>query len=1394
MDPRTNPATVRTSAGLIPAVSHAFTTRTRSRGVEYFSGGAVRIEGADPRTIVAAVQGSREKPYICAIDFSQVETRTRLQVECTCPHFFEGHKCKHLYASLLAIDAGGIELVPSSALESRLDVVSYEANLSKEDDWFFTGAHAAPLPQTNERPEWERKLTTLRRASGDWRGLSSVEVAIERSQRRRIAYRIDAAQSTSLSSLVLSAYELGPEPDEARPVPLVTRETQTLGDEEDRRLAQMLAASPLTSSAAAEPGANSGGQDAPTASLVPPGYHEAALLALARTGRLQIAEGQRFVTLGVDEGVAYGVRVRISAFEEPDAEPEEPPNDASATLLGEALSPRGDDDAEGARREVRIASASPLEARARSDAPATNRDDGAERAHGDAATNRDGRAGGDAATSHGGRARGDAAANRDGRSSSDASGTTNRDRQARDDASAATNHDGRSSSDASGTTNRDRHARDDASATTNHDGRSSSDASGTTNRDRRARDDASAATNHDGRARADASDATNHDGRPHAGDADGHGRACGVEGGAPSRDGSGDAHAAGATGHRDGDGGTASATPRGDARAASATPHRDGDAGATDGDDASAAARGDDVGSDNGVGRPSAPHAARELHLTADLVRGDEVVPLSAVRLALPSGFVVIDDRIARWDATAFDVVRFLTHNEAIRFGEEALPAFLDGLVEVPQLPPIELPEPWHTTVGEPRCEVAFLEPDKRGRITRGLITFHYGATRFDARSTDSGWIDEDARAFVRRDRDGELAILEQLGGLGVNAAASFEDHQIYCDTADVPRVARALLTRGFSVEAKGKRLLSLTGSDVRLTSGQDWFDLTGSFQFGEHTVELPDLLRAIRDRDGFVKLGDGTDGMLPEEWLVRFSALDKLGSKKKGKLQFASSQAALLDLLLEDDAITVDARFDALRRRLKSATGFRARREARSFEGELRQYQREGLGWLYFLQRTGLGGCLADDMGLGKTVQVLAMLEARRRLRKRTGEGRASLVVAPRSLVHNWIAETRRFTPSLKIGDYTGPDRWQVAEDIDAYDIIITTYGTVRRDIERLREHRFDYVVLDEAQAIKNASSLASKACRVLQADHRLALSGTPVENHLLELWSIFEFLNPKMLGSRREFGRLVKDKDGRGLELIARGLRPMILRRTKNQVLAELPEKTELTLYVQQDEDERRLYDELLGHYRSSLKQRIETHGFDKSRIHVLEALLRLRQAACHPGLLDDKRKKKGSAKLDTLVEQLREVTEEGHKALVFSQFVQLLQLVKQRLDKESIRYAYLDGSTKNRAEVVSTFQNDEACEVFLISLKAGGFGLNLTAADYVFILDPWWNPAVETQAIDRAHRIGQERPVFAYRLITAGTVEEKILELHAKKRALADAVIDASNHLTGALTLEDLELLLM
>ena len=350
-----------------------------------------------------------------------------------------------------------------------------------------------------------------------------------------------------------------------------------------------------------------------------------------------------------------------------------------------------------------------------------------------------------------------------------------------------------------------------------------------------------------------------------------------------------------------------------------------------------------------------------------------------------------------------------------------------------------------------------------------------------------------------------------------------------------------------------------------------------------------------------------------------------------------------------------------------------------------------------------------------------------------------------------------------------------------------------MRRDIENLRKLPFDYVILDEAQAIKNASAQASKACRLLSGRHRLALSGTPVENHLAELWSIFEFLNPGMLGSRREFAGLARPENHDALISVSRGLRPLILRRTKKQVLQELPEKTELTIHVRLDEEERRMYDELKEHFRTQLKERINRDGFGRARMHVLEALLRLRQAACHPGLVDPRRASGVSSKLDALLSQLQEVLEEGHKVLVFSQFVKLLEILCRRLDTDGYTYAYLDGRTRDRAAAVHRFQNDPDCSLFLISLKVGGLGLNLTAADYVYILDPWWNPAAEAQAIDRAHRIGQTRSVFAYRLIAENTVEDKIVQMQRDKRRLAQALISEDNAVVQELSMEDLERLL-
>jgi len=353
-----------------------------------------------------------------------------------------------------------------------------------------------------------------------------------------------------------------------------------------------------------------------------------------------------------------------------------------------------------------------------------------------------------------------------------------------------------------------------------------------------------------------------------------------------------------------------------------------------------------------------------------------------------------------------------------------------------------------------------------------------------------------------------------------------------------------------------------------------------------------------------------------------------------------------------------------------------------------------------------------------------------------------------------------------------------------------------MRNDIALLKGYLFDYIVLDEVQIIKNARSVTAKAARLLQGRRRLALSGTPIENHLGELWSLFEFLNPGMLGGVSFFKRHLKsrgslDEDTR--TLLARYLRPFILRRTKEQVAPELPDKVEQTLFCQLESGDRRRYDELKRYYQSTLQQRIESDGLGKAKIQVLEALLRLRQAACHPGLLDKRNSSRSSAKLDLLLQHLEDLVAEERKALVFSQFTSLLQILRSRLDQLGFVYEYLDGKTRDRARRVKRFQQDKECRLFLISLKAGGLGLNLTAAEYVFLLDPWWNPASEAQAIDRTHRIGQDKKVFAYRLIAKDTVEEKVLELQKSKRELAEAIISQDNRLIGELSREDLALLL-
>ncbi len=790
------------------------------------------------------------------------------------------------------------------------------------------------------------------------------------------------------------------------------------------------------------------------------------------------------------------------------------------------------------------------------------------------------------------------------------------------------------------------------------------------------------------------------------------------------------------------------------------------------------------------------------LVLRGRLMRGEERLDIEAPEMLLAHGLVIFKDRIARLASTeSFEWILNLRKQGPLVVPAREGEPLVERLWQTPGTPPLDLPSDfrWRERRPAPIPRIRIHPPNEawHGASLSAEVSFEYEGLHAPASSEVPSLVRRDQRIVIHRDlvKEGEaLAKLPPLGfrsfSRGTGRVGHFELNPRRLATA-VP----ALLDSGFRVEAEGHKIRRPGKFQMTVSTGLDWFDLSASIDFEGTKVGLPELLAAVRRGDAFVTLGDGSRGLLPEEWLVRYAGLADLGEVLGDQLRFARSQVLLLDALLSAQGTPdVDEAFRTARKELEAFDGIQATEPPASFTGSLRHYQKEGLAWLGFLDRFGFGGCLADDMGLGKTIQILALLEGRRSSGPRS-ERLPSLVVVPRSLVFNWVEEAQRFTPDLKILDYTGAER--SFDTLGDFDLVITTYGTLRRDIVKLKELEFDYAILDEAQAIKNATSQAAKACRIIRARRRLALSGTPVENHLRELWSIFEFLNPGMLGRSAALTWHSTDdgqeEGGGSIALLGKALRPFILRRTKEQVLEELPEKTEQTLFCELSSEERTRYDELREHYRGTLLGQIDTVGIKRSKIQVLEALLRLRQAACHPGLVDPARVKDPSAKLTTLIEQVREVIEGGHKALVFSQFTSLLAIVRARLDEASMRYEYLDGRTRDRERHVRHFQDDTDCQLFLISLKAGGQGLNLTAADYVFILDPWWNPAVEAQAVDRAHRIGQQRHVFAYRLIARDTVEEKIVALQARKKTLAEAIITADQSLIQTLTAEDLQLLL-
>jgi hypothetical protein len=691
--------------------------------------------------------------------------------------------------------------------------------------------------------------------------------------------------------------------------------------------------------------------------------------------------------------------------------------------------------------------------------------------------------------------------------------------------------------------------------------------------------------------------------------------------------------------------------------------------------------------------------------------------------------------------------------------------------------------------VGSPKPRIHIKAAAAQSNTLEVKVRFDYEGVMIPLTQRMPEFYDKRRRAVVQVDTAFHERSADLLTSLGVKIRQRYGETTLALTTKKLPALVGRLIRDGWHVEADGK--LYRTGSkfDFSIVSGIDWFELQGKAHFDQTSVDLPRLIQSLRAGECSIVLDDGTIGLIPEQWIKRFGGLAELASPEDGSIKFGRSQIGLLDALLaEQGEINVDEKFAAARESLRGFDRIQPHEPPGGFVGELRPYQKLAQGWFEFLRNMRFGGCLADDMGLGKTIQVLSLLEHRRELKSGP-----SLIVVPRSLIFNWIAEARKFAPEIRVLDQSHSQRQKGTEHLADFDLVLTTYGTLRRDAAFLKDFEFDYVILDEAQAIKNATTEAAKAARLLKGRHKLALSGTPIENHLGELWSLFDFLNPGMLGRIGRFTGLAHDADADQRNLLAAAVRPFILRRTKRQVAPELPDRVEQTIIVELDADQRKAYDELREYYRQMLMNKIDNDGIGKSQLIILEALLRLRQAACHPGLIDKSRIAEPSAKLDELITRLSSATESGERVLVFSQFTSLLSIVKLRLKQAKIDFLYLDGKTKDRQALVDQFQSGTGPAVFLISLKAGGVGLNLTAARTVYLLDPWWNPAVEAQAIDRTHRIGQQQTVFATRLITADTVEQKVLDLQAKKKGLADAIVNADNAGISSLTREDLELLL-
>lgn len=719
-------------------------------------------------------------------------------------------------------------------------------------------------------------------------------------------------------------------------------------------------------------------------------------------------------------------------------------------------------------------------------------------------------------------------------------------------------------------------------------------------------------------------------------------------------------------------------------------------------------------------------------------------------------------------------------------------------------IPILHLTELTHTsnkvaTLFEPTDDDDIIATDDTSQVVLEL-SFRYGnfLFKFDSFAANSNVSLEksgDSYLFhkVRRDIRVEKAKVLLLKGLGLDMLQGRK------------KMARSeafewLRTHHFTLKEAGIQIrqsaengkqyfLGYSSIDISFEEGRDWFDIYAKVRFGEFEIPFIKLKNLILARKKEFTLPNGEIAIIPEAWLTAYSELFAFAEYDPDSQQFLlrKHHLALVQEFAEDSLAKV-----IMSRKLEQLRDFKEIDEnplPEGFVGTLRPYQKAGYDWINFLNSYRFGGCLADDMGLGKTVTTLAMLQ----YQKEKGANRPSLLVMPTSLLYNWQLEARRFTPQLRVLVYTGTYRDKNPRQFDDYDLILTSYGIVRIDIDMLKNYPFHYIILDESQAIKNPSSHITKAVMQLDARNRLILTGTPLENTTMDLWTQMTFVNPGLLGSQSYFRShfqvpIEKHNDEKRSQKLYSLIKPFLLRRHKSQVALDLPPKVESVHYCDMVEEQEQRYEETKSYYRNYILEQIEEEGIAKSQIMVLQGLTKLRQLANHPRMIDEEYEGE-SGKLEEIQTKLEELLAGDHKVLIFSQFIRHLTILRCYLDTRGIRYAYLDGSTTDRQAQVELFQENDEIKIFLISLRAGGLGLNLTAADYVFILDPWWNPAIEAQAIDRAHRIGQQRTVFTYKFITKNSVEEKILDLQRSKQKLFNELITTEESFVKSLTKEDI-----